>query len=405
MRRVLAGAAVMVCAGDRFAIRVPTRRAGGRTSRRSPMTAWTGATRAAPATSARPTTSRHSFSGPGSSRPARRGYLQPIAFKTRRIVESQSSLALVRSGQDRAADARRRREHQHARRSVALASTRRWCSPATGCSVPERGIDDLQGLDLQGAVVVYLAAVPAGLPGPLQAHVGSAAERWKALKAAGAIGDDQHSPTRRPWRSRGRGRPSARLQPQMSLADPALDEAAGLQLSVTMNPAHADKLFAGSGHTFAEVLALADGGRPLPRLRAAGADQGRRPRRAGRGGVAECRRHPARIGSDAARRVRRRCRRTWIISASPIRRSTATASTTVRWTTPSGVAAMIEVAARIHEAGTKPARSILFLAVTGEEKGQLGSRYFAAHPTRRRRRAWSPTSTPTCSCRSFRSRR
>ena len=47
----------------------------------------------------------------------------------------------------------------------------------------------------------------------------------------------------------------------------------------------------------------------------------------------------------------------------------------------SGVAALLEVATRMHEAGTKPARSILFVAVTGEEKGLLGSRYFAAHPT------------------------
>src|SRR5207249_10381569 len=33
------------------------------------------------------------------------------------------------------------------------------------------------------------------------------------------------------------------------------------------------------------------------------------------------------------------------------------------------------------ESGAKPARSIAFVAVTGEEKGLLGSRYFAAHPT------------------------
>ena len=47
----------------------------------------------------------------------------------------------------------------------------------------------------------------------------------------------------------------------------------------------------------------------------------------------------------------------------------------------SGIAAILEVAASLHESGVKPARSILFLAVTGEEKGELGSRYFAAHPT------------------------
>jgi len=47
----------------------------------------------------------------------------------------------------------------------------------------------------------------------------------------------------------------------------------------------------------------------------------------------------------------------------------------------SGVAAMLEVAAALHKSATKPKRSILFIAVTGEEKGELGSLYFAAHPT------------------------
>src|SRR6185436_16238697 len=47
----------------------------------------------------------------------------------------------------------------------------------------------------------------------------------------------------------------------------------------------------------------------------------------------------------------------------------------------SGVAAILEVAAALRAAGAKPARSILFVAVTGEEKGLLGSSYFAAHPT------------------------
>jgi Zn-dependent M28 family amino/carboxypeptidase len=47
----------------------------------------------------------------------------------------------------------------------------------------------------------------------------------------------------------------------------------------------------------------------------------------------------------------------------------------------SGIAAILEIAEELHESGAKPARSILFVAVTGEEKGELGSRYFAAHPT------------------------
>src|SRR5437868_14423853 len=47
----------------------------------------------------------------------------------------------------------------------------------------------------------------------------------------------------------------------------------------------------------------------------------------------------------------------------------------------SGVAAILDVAAELHDRAVRPARSILFVAVTGEEKGELGSRYFAVHPT------------------------
>ena len=47
----------------------------------------------------------------------------------------------------------------------------------------------------------------------------------------------------------------------------------------------------------------------------------------------------------------------------------------------SGIASVLEVARLMKETGAKPKRSILFLAVTAEEKGELGSRYFAAHPT------------------------
>lgn len=46
----------------------------------------------------------------------------------------------------------------------------------------------------------------------------------------------------------------------------------------------------------------------------------------------------------------------------------------------SGTAAVIEIARRMAN-GTRPERSILFLAFTGEERGLWGSEYFAAQPT------------------------
>jgi hypothetical protein len=46
-----------------------------------------------------------------------------------------------------------------------------------------------------------------------------------------------------------------------------------------------------------------------------------------------------------------------------------------------GVATLLDVAAHLKETAPKLKRPVLFLVVTAEEKGLLGSKYFAAHPT------------------------
>ena len=47
----------------------------------------------------------------------------------------------------------------------------------------------------------------------------------------------------------------------------------------------------------------------------------------------------------------------------------------------SGTAAVLDIAASLKQHPAKLRRSVLFLLVTAEEKGLLGSKYFAAHPT------------------------
>jgi hypothetical protein len=47
----------------------------------------------------------------------------------------------------------------------------------------------------------------------------------------------------------------------------------------------------------------------------------------------------------------------------------------------SGTAGVIELAQAFAERGVRPRRSILFITVSGEEKGLWGSSYFAEHPT------------------------
>jgi Zn-dependent M28 family amino/carboxypeptidase len=247
-----------------------------------------------------------------------------------------------------------------------------------GLNIPERGINDFAGVDLKGAIVVYIASTPKSLPGPLQAHFGSGEERWKMYKAAGAIGTLSVANPKSmdvPWaRST-----LARLQPSMSLADRTLDETPGQQLSVTMNPAHADKLFAGSGHTFAEMLGLVDAGKPVPsfalpaRLKVATAVARAQVESQNIAGILR--------GSDPTRRDE------YVVLSAHVDHlgiGGAVNGDTIyngAMDNASGVAAILEVAAALRESGAKPARSILFAAVTGEEKGLQGSLYFAAHPT------------------------
>jgi hypothetical protein len=306
------------------------------------------------------------------------GFIQAVPFKSRRIVEAASSLALIRDGRTEPLTL-----GEHANVNLRVDPVSSIEAPLVfvgyGLNVPERNINDFAGVNVQGAIVVYISATPKSLPGPLQAHFGSVAERWRMYKSFGAVGTISIANPKTmdtPWaRST-----LTRLQPTMGLADLSLDEALGQQLSVTMNPAHADKLFAGSGRTFAEMLAHVDAGEPVPsfalpaRLKAtvrvertdvesqnvAGILRGTDPQRRNEYVVLSAHLDHLGVGTEA-------------INGDRIYNGAMDNA--------SGVAAIIEVATALREAPVKPGRSILFLAVTAEENGLLGSRYFAARPT------------------------
>src|SRR5262249_669654 len=127
---------------------------------------------------------------------------------------------------------------------------------------PEKNFDDLKGLDLKGKIVVFLSGGPKSIPSALKAHY-SGAERWKALSRAGAIGMATIANPKSmdiPWERQR----LARLNPTMSITDEKLVETHGQQFSLTVNPGQAEKLFEGTGHTFAEILKLADSDQALP---------------------------------------------------------------------------------------------------------------------------------------------
>ena len=305
------------------------------------------------------------------------GFLQPVKFQSRAIDEAHSSLALLENG----------REEPLTLGDDAIISLR--VDPAAsveadlvfagyGLSNSEAAHDDFQGLDVRGKIVVYLMGAPTSIPGPLAAHMQSAGERGALLRKLGALGMLSIPNPKNidvPW-----ARFSlARFMPSMSLADPALDESRGLSIAGFINPAKADKLFGGSVHTFAEILAAADSGKPLPhfaipkRLKATVAVKR----------VAIESQNVAAIlpGSDPV------LKEEYVVFSAHLdhigigKPVDGDSIYNGAMDNASGVAAMLDVAAILKESATKLRRSVLFVAVTGEEKGLLGSRYFASFPT------------------------
>jgi Zn-dependent M28 family amino/carboxypeptidase len=160
---------------------------------------------------------------------------------------------------------------------------------------------------------------------------------------------------------------------------PALADEHDAMFTATFNPAQAEKLFAGSGHAFAEMLALADAQKPLPRFLL---------KKSVKAKVVEEISHvvsPNIVGelkgSDPTL-----SKQYVLVSAhldhlgvgAPINGKTIYSGA---MDDASGVATVLETAKRFSQAKTRPKRSILFVIFTGEEKGLLGSRYYAGNPT------------------------
>jgi hypothetical protein len=320
------------------------------------------------------------------------GYMQPIRFESRTIVEDQSGLALVKDGKAEpltlGAEAT-----LNARADLAPSAEAPMVFVGYGMSIPEAHHDDLAGLDLRGKIAVYVNAPgPAEAPGPLKSHYSSGVERWRTLRQAGAIGfatianprtgrggpGETDAEAGRGGRA-GRGGGRGPAQPAVVLADPDLQESAGQSVAISITARGAEKFFAGSGHTFEEIQKLARENQPLPRFPLAYALRTK----------AVIKREPLE-SSNVAGMVPgsdRKLKNEYVILSAHLdhvgvgRPVNGDAIYNGAMDDASGIATILEVARLLKESHLRPKRSVIFLAVTAEEKGELGSRYFAAHPT------------------------
>jgi len=308
-----------------------------------------------------------------------KGFYQPVKLIQREIDEKNSSAALVQGGK---AEPLVLGEDAFFNTRVELAAeeiTAPLVFAGYGLRIPEKSFDDLAGLDLHGKIVVYLSGSPADVPGALASHYQTPVERWKPLKAAGAIGVisiPNPASMDIPWSRMSLNR----AHPAMDLAGPEFNETAGLKMSLTVNPAQAEKFFAGSGHTFAEIAELGKDRKPLPRFPLAVSLKARASVK--RSEVESANVIAKLPGTDFALKSE-----VVVLSAhvdhvgigAPIDGDRIYNGA---MDDGSGSALLLDMAAKLaNPAAEKPRRSILFAFVTAEEKGLLGSKYFAAHPT------------------------
>lgn len=320
------------------------------------------------------------------------GFYQPVKFDVTRVLADKSSLSLTSNGvttplvlgHDAILGARGAQPKSLTAPLVFI---------GYGLHLPDAHYDDfdspeLPNASLKGKIVVIINGGPADLPGALKSFARTS-PLSKALADAGVLGVIS-IPTPKSmdfgWDrvASGASQPGMRLAPDpadaaVAARHPALAELRHTMLSATFNPAEAEKLFAGSGHTFAEILALADAQKPLPRF---ALNKTLTATVTTENSHVESPNIVARLeGSDPTLK-----NEYVLVSAhldhlgvgAPIKGSSIYSGA---MDDASGVASVLEIAKRFSQSPDRPKRTMLFVVFTAEEKGLLGSRFFAGHPT------------------------
>ena len=284
-----------------------------------------------------------------------RGYYQPVPMHAVRLVPEQSTVELVRPSGE-AVPWRWLRN---------IASTPRAGEEAfdqplgfTGWETPADMVND--------RILVALAP-PRLVPG-----VAGYAQNPPRGYYGTLVIDSPAGPEPPRW-------PSA-VSKVVRLADVALpSRQPGVTSGFQVNPADAEPLFEGSGHTYAELRAMADAGQRLPSFPMATRLRGRL--------VTET----SQISSDNVIALLRGSDPVLageyvVVSAhldgygigEPIDGDRIYNGA---FDDAAYVATLIDLAETLRDAKRRFKRSVLFSVFTGEERGLLGSRYFVTHPT------------------------
>jgi hypothetical protein len=309
-------------------------------------------------------------------------YFQKVPFRRGQVVERECTLSLAgNDGHERRFEYGRDYVMSPDYRRDEMMAANRAVFVGYGVSAPELHWDDYQGLDARGRVVVMLAGAPHGFPNDQRAYYSWNQGKERNAAAHGARGiitirkpDDELRTT---WERVLRQSRLPGLRWIGSDAEPH-DTFEGLHLGATLNHAAAETLFRAAGTRLDTVLAQTEAGRP-PRFALPFQVHARRVT------VLTPASSPNVVGllrgSDPALRDQ------YVVFSAHLDHlgiSTPVKGDSINngaYDNASGVAMIVEIARAFAAMKPRPRRSILFLAVTGEEKGLQGSDYFAHFPT------------------------
>jgi Zn-dependent M28 family amino/carboxypeptidase len=317
------------------------------------------------------------FSEYGLKPAGEQGFLQPVKFQVQRVMAAKSSLNLVRGSEKTTLHL-----GEDALLGARLPQPKSIQAPLVflgyGLHLAGAGFDDFAGQDVKGKILVIMNGGPSNLSSALKAHARAAQEFWKVVEASGALGVVSIPNPKSmdiPWSRM----MTASSQPGMRLADPKLQDTHGPMFTATLNPAHAGFLFEGTGHTLEELYALVNAGKPLPHfaidaeISAAVVTQTETVESPNIIGVL-----PGADPKLKSEYVVLSAHLDHVGVGEPINGDKIYNGA---MDNASGVATLIETAKSLHQSQAPGKRSVLFVVVCGEEKGLLGSRYFAGHPT------------------------
>lgn len=248
-----------------------------------------------------------------------------------------------------------------------------------GLEAPERGHNDYEGLDVKGKIVVLLSGTPDGWPSEIAAHYGTTKQETAARN--GAIGvitiGTKESEQRRPYKN-SLDHLDGESMTWVGADGTPFVRAPQIRITASVSPETAASLFRGAARSYAQVLDEAEKGTPkgfaLPvSAEIAQKSSHRQLQSVNVAAVLE--------GSDPALKNEYVVLTAHLDGIGIAREINGDKIYNGALDNATGIATLIETARAFTADGQKPKRSVVFLAVTAEEKGLVGADFYARTPT------------------------